>query len=183
MRRVHRARVDHFVRRSLSEIAVHEAGHAVLAWITGRKIERVWMVKDAQHARLLASPDHEFQTGSVVLAALPDDIDLQDPRCRVLAEREAMIALAGELAVIRHRGCRKGQSLNRADLARLTYLAAQAEASEEPLAPYLDRLALKTTLYLDVYWPFVEALARALLDRRDLTSRQVTDILRELWPH
>jgi hypothetical protein len=88
-----------------------------------------------------------------------------------------MIALAGELATIRRLGCRKGQSLNRGDLARLTYVAAQAEASKQPLESYLDRLVARTALYLDVYWPYVEKLADALLERRDLTSRQVADIL------
>jgi Peptidase M50B-like len=61
MRRAHLGRIDDKVRRSLLDIAFHEAGHAVLAWITGRKIERISMVTDAQHARLLAYPDHEVQ--------------------------------------------------------------------------------------------------------------------------
>jgi hypothetical protein len=178
MRRAHLGRIDDKVRRSLLDIAFHEAGHAVLAWITGRKIERVSMISDVQHARLLACPDHEVQAGSVVLAPLPREVDLRDPRYRVLAEREAMIALAGELATIRRRGSRKGQSLNRGDLARLTYVAAQAEASKEPLESYLDRLVARTALYLDVYWSYVEKLADALLERRELTGRQARGILR-----
>jgi hypothetical protein len=68
--------------------------------------------------------------------------------------------------------------MSRGDLEGLTYAAAHVARSQEPLDSYLHRLAAKTSQYLDRYWNQVEALAKALLQRRVLSGRQVMAILR-----
>jgi ATP-dependent Zn protease len=88
-----------------------------------------------------------------------------------------MISLAGQLAVIRLRGCRGKQVLGKSDLEGLDHTAAHAG---ERLNTYLDRLAARTAQYLDLYWAHIVALADALLDRRKLSGKQVTDILRNV---
>jgi hypothetical protein len=167
-------------RRRLLEIAIHEAGHLVLAWVTGRKIVRASIVTDAQYAKLRLRPEHGIPAGCTDLAPLPPGIDLTDHRYRVLAGREAMIALAGQLAVIRLRGCRRKEALSQGDLEGLSYAATHAGVSKRGLNSYLDVIASRTALYLDVFWPHVEVLADALLCRRELAGQQVASILRAL---
>jgi hypothetical protein len=177
MQRGRRVRVAVFGGPSLLEIAFHEAGHAVLAWVTGRKIERVSMVTDAQYARLRPFPTRSVPAGCLVVAPLPAGVDLLDERYRRLAEREAMIALAGELAVSRLRGSCRAKGLSRGDLDALTYAAFHAGDSPGCLDSQLSRIAAQTALYLEVYWSHVEALADALLRRRNMSGRQVIAIL------
>lgn len=168
------------VRQHLSEIAIHEAGHAVLAWITGRRILQVSMVTDLDYSQLRSHRERTTQAGCIDLAPLSDGANLHEGKYRVLAEREAMIALAGDLAVFRFRGCRWRKNLSAGDLEGLTYAATHAGASQERLNSYLDRLASRTVLYLEVFWAHVEALAKALMHRREMTGQQVTAFLREV---
>ncbi len=160
--------------QKLREIAIHEAGHAVLAWVTGRRIVRLSMVSDEQD--LNVHPVYGVEAGSLMVGPLPPGIDLRKER--ILAEREAMIALAGELAAIRFRGSDTKKELSRSDLEGLTYIAAHSGESEERLSSCLDRLAALTALYLEVYWRHVEVLAEALMNSRELTGQEVTDVLR-----
>lgn len=74
------------------------------------------------------------------------------------------------------RGYRRRKHLNQADLDGLVYVGAHA--GREGLDPYLDRLAARTALYLDVCWGHVEILVDALLRRLKLTGEQVGEILR-----
>jgi hypothetical protein len=177
MKSENRKRITRFDRSSLIDIAIHEAAHAVLAWVTGRRIERLSMVSDEQYSRLPSMPD--AHAGCLVVGPLPPGVDLRHEKYRVLAEREAMIALAGKLASFRYRGAsRWDMVLTQSDLEGLSFAASHAGESQEHLNLYLDRLAAKTTQYLDAYWSHVEALADALLSRRKLTGKQVVTILR-----
>jgi hypothetical protein len=172
-----RKRITRFDRSNLIDIAIHEAAHAVLAWVTGRRIERLAMVSDEQYSRLPSMPD--ARAGCLVVGPLPPGVDLKDEKYRVLADREAMIALAGKLASLRYRGASRWDVvLTQSDLEGLSFAASHAGDSQERLNSYLDRLAAKTTQYLDAYWPHVEALADALLRHRVLSGEQVMTILR-----
>jgi hypothetical protein len=171
-----RSRIDRIGRARLRDIAVHEAGHGVLAWVTGRKIVRAGMVSDAEFAGL--RPRRVVRAGFLVVAPLPRGVDLRDRRYRVLPEREAMITLGGNLALLRSRGSGRRVGLSRGDLEALSFAASQAGQSQESLDSYLDRIASRAALYLEANWRRVEALADALLRRRVLTGRQVATILR-----
>jgi hypothetical protein len=170
----HRRKFDWFAHRELLALASHEAGHATVAWITGRKLLLVSILQDAPYG-WGTDAKHGVEAGCAMLSPLPAGLDLGEPKHRALAEREAMVALAGELAEARFRG-RRRKHLNQADLDGLTYVGAHA--GREGLDPYLDRLAARTALYLDIYWRHVEVLADALLRRLRLTGQQVGEILR-----
>jgi hypothetical protein len=72
-------------------------------------------------------------------------VDLKDEKYRVLAEREAMIALAGSLASLRYRGApRRDLVFSQSDLEGLSFAAAHTGESQEELNSNLDRLAAKT---------------------------------------
>jgi hypothetical protein len=171
----HRGRIDWFAYRELLALAYHEAGHAILAWATGRKLLLVSILLDPPYGSG-ADPKHGVEAGCVMLSPLPSNLDLREPKHRALAEREAMISLSGELAEARFRGHRRRTHLNQADLDGLTYVGAHA--GREGLDPYLDRLAARTALFLDIYWRHVEVLVDALLRRLRLTGQQVGEILR-----
>src|SRR4051812_5862531 len=95
-----------WVRRlgmSLDEIAIHEAAHATIAWVTGRGVLGVSMVTDAQFRMLGRHPRRGTPLGRTDFPPLPA-LSLDDRRYRLLAEREAMIGLSGDLAVRKLRG-------------------------------------------------------------------------------
>ena len=170
-------KVDWFAQRELLALLFHEAGHCVLAWATGRKLLLVSILVNASDEPG-ADPNDEVEAGCVLLPPLPGHLDLSESRHRALAEREVMIALAGGLAEARFRGRRRRKHLSPGDLNGLVY--AGAHAGREGLEPYLDRLAARTAVLLDLYWGHVEALADALflVGPREVTGEQVAAILR-----
>ena len=174
-----RKRITRFDRSNLIDIAIHEAAHAVLAWVTGRRIVRLSMVSDEQYSRLPSMPD--ARAGCLVVGPLPPGVDLKDEKYRVLADREGMIALAGSLASLRYRGAtQRKMVLTQSDLEGLSFAASHAGESQERLNSDLDRLAAKTSQYLDAYWMHVKVLANALLRHRVLSGKQVVTILRRV---
>jgi hypothetical protein len=130
-----------------------------------------------QFAGLRRHPGDEVQAGCLLLAPLPAGVDLRDDKHRILAEGEAMISLAGDLAQFRLRGSRWRKELSGSDLLGLGWTAAHSGKSPGQLDSHLDRLAAKVVHYLEIFWPRVEALAGALLHVRELRGRQVTAIL------
>ena len=86
--------------------------------------------------------------------------------------------MSGDLAVWRYRGTPLKKAPTASDLTMVSYAAALAGDSQESLDVYLDRIAARTRLYLDVYWEGVTAVASELLDRRSLSGGDVVDLLR-----
>src|SRR4051812_15984182 len=73
-------------------VAYHEAGHAVVAVLLGRHVLRVSIVPD------------DRSSGRVIFPPILADTSPQRADFRSVADRDAVIAIAGDLAVIRHRG-------------------------------------------------------------------------------
>ena len=148
-------------KRGFREVAYHEAGHATMAWILGREVVRVSIFPDL--IRKSDSPNSRqvgLTLGETWLKPLPPGIDLSTPKHRALAEREALVALAGNIAALKHRGQPRNMHLPFADLKGIGYAAAHMGGSQERLNAYLDGLASKAWLYLEVFWDQVQTVAR-----------------------
>jgi hypothetical protein len=92
---------------------------------------------------------------------------------RLLVEREAMISLAGDLAVWKFRGTPLKKAPTESDLTMVSHAASLVGDTQGGIGAYLDRIAARTRLYLDVYWEGVMAVAAELLDRRSLSCSEV----------
>ena len=136
------------------------------------------MVTDARFARIIRRPRPDTLIGRTLLRPLClSDVTIH----RLLIEREAMIGLAGDLAVWKYRGTPLGYTPD-SDLTAVSYAAALAGDTQESFDYYLDRIAARARLYLDVYWEGVLAVAAELLDRRRLSGGDVVDLLRRCRP-
>src|SRR3954471_8164592 len=78
---------------SLGEITIHEAAHATIAWILGRRVLGVSMVTDSQFRMLRRHSRHGISLGCTCFTHL-SALSPVDRHYRLLAEREAMIGLA-----------------------------------------------------------------------------------------
>jgi hypothetical protein len=87
------------------------------------------------------------------------------------------VALAGSLAQLKRRGQHWQLRLSLSDLQGIGYAAAHV--AQEPLNAYLDGLASKTWLYLEVFWDQAVRVAGALLRRRTLTGEELSTLLRQ----
>jgi hypothetical protein len=166
-------------RESLVDVAYHEAGHAVMACILGREVERVSIFHDARNGSSSWISPTGATRGETRLMPHHPRIDLSSPKYKALAEREALVALAGNLAQLKHQGEPHDMHLALSDLDGIGYAAAHVGGSSDRLNAYLDRLALKTRLYLDVFWDKVERVADALLRCRTLSGEELSTLLRQ----
>jgi hypothetical protein len=159
------------------DLAYHEAGHVVLAVLCGRKAMSVSITDDPRRALVRSDRRSQVTLGLTLLEPLPPGVDLCSPDYRALAEREGLIALAGDLAMFRNRGRRWAKDLSRDDLNGLSYAAIHARASHHEVEGTLDRIARRVGLLLDLYWPRVTAVAEALLRHGSLTGGELAKLL------
>jgi hypothetical protein len=146
--------------------AIHEAAHAVVAWATGKVILRVTIISDG------SSEAHtEF-------GPLPSNISLELPRHRALAEREVLIGLAGIMAERKSLGQKWHPDPSGSDLEHVGSIFSHASRSGVPLDRYLNRMAARVSVLLDLYWPRVKIIASALLRRGELAGKEVRELLK-----
>ena len=163
---------------SLREIAVHEAAHGLLAWVTGRPILGLAMVTDAAYDQIARRPRPGASWGRAYFPGPPASISKGRHR-RTLADREAMVSLAGDLAVRMYRGTSLRKQPTDTDLDAVVHAAALAVAAGEDAEAHLGLLVSKTVLLLNVYWDRLLVLADALLARRRLTGADIADLLQD----
>lgn len=144
--------------------AYHEAGHAVVAYRLGAEVRHVTIV-----------PDHDsrghFAHGDL-FCALGRGSD------RANLERAIKICLAGPLAQKRFRRrsyCRRN---GRQDYDCATGLARYlaGSAGEREFLRYQER---RTHALVEHYWNEIELVARALLERDELSGTEVKNIIEE----
>jgi hypothetical protein len=147
--------------------AIHEAAHAIVAWATGRRIILVKIIRE------------KFSPPRIEFDRLPVHINLESPRNRASAERETMTGLGGVLAERKFLGQGWRSPPSPTDFSSISSLAVHALRSGEPLESYLDRIAARVSVLLDLYWSHVKTIALALLDRGELSGREVHALLRD----
>jgi ATP-dependent Zn protease len=144
--------------------AYHEAGHAVVAYHLEAEVRHVTIV-----------PDH-FSRGYFVSGNL-----FCAPGCgsdRANLERAIKICLAGPLAQQRFRRRSYCRRIGRQDYDCATGLARYlaGSAGEREFLRYQER---RTKSLVDHYWSDIERIARALLERDELSGTEVKNIIEE----
>jgi len=148
--------------------AYHEAGHAVMATILGRKIKKV-TVKPRQ-----------IQTGGIRLGVCELGAG-RDRSSKDALEDEALILLAGMVAEAKLTGhyCKLGASQ---DLRQASAILQARGGSESQTQRLLQRILNKAEHLLSgpVYVEAIEIVAKELVDRTVISGRTVRHIVSEL---
>jgi hypothetical protein len=163
---------------AISSTAYHEAGHAVVTFLEGRRVTKVTIEPEGN---CLGSTEHENFLRDV------QDCNGITPHQRVQLLAATRMRLAGEIAQRKAhpRSVRSahGES-DRQDAMRCMELLLDAErlsgrsGSIELLEAYLKVGHLEASLTLERWWFLVERLAAELLGRRTMTGQEVEALLR-----
>ena len=158
--------------RDVARVAYHEAGHVVAAFLTGAAIESVDIISDGDNLGTMRSRPlpRWFQP----------DIDV-DSKTRHLIEREVIVCFAGQEAERRYSGRvvpgRASQHYQQ-DYQTAVNVADYAAGGDET-GPFCEWLRVRAKgLVTRVHWPLVEAVASELVKHRQLTARQIREVIR-----
>jgi hypothetical protein len=153
--------------------AYHEAGHVVVAWCLGKRVLRATIVPDDVSAgRVDIEPEAPSTCDAIVRG------DRWDP-ARLQAEKLVMVLQAGEAARRRYnsrsvRRCHFQDDRQRC--VTILRIYAPDEEKRDVMPHYL--LLRKWTIYLiEQNWHLVEAVAKALLERRELSDIQILNAI------
>jgi hypothetical protein len=149
-------------------IAFHEAGHAVACFEEGIRIRDVSIESNVESDGRVT---HRSPLGV--------NLDLDSShRSRLKVERRVRVCLAGPIAHRRFskRSYRDFQGADDHKLA--SELLVKIVGSMEELEAYLNLLSIQADALVTLQWGQVKAVARALVDRRVLSGREVAEIIR-----
>jgi fido (protein-threonine AMPylation protein) len=152
--------------------AYHEAGHSVMALLQGIRVSS---------ATIIPAKDFHGQvrTAAVPLEGKNLEIDHIPPRIRDRLEKYARYLLAGDIAQRRfdRYSVRTWQAHDDRHNA-VAHLEPLAGSGRE-IQAWLDLLSIQTEQLIEFWWFRVEAMAKALLDRKHLSSTEIRRIDRE----
>ena len=149
--------------------AFHEAGHAVMAELCGRRVTEVEIVGDREHAGMVHS-----------LAFPPDPADGVSQTAEAKdVERHLKIILAGTVAEAMVAG-RDGWDETSEDLDAAVRLGMRLVDDCEDVLPLLEDIGAEVERVLREHWPAVEEVARELLDRKALDGSEVRKLLAKI---
>lgn len=154
-------------------IAIHEAGHAVVAWFDGQPVEIVTIV-----------PGEGYSGRAMLADTIPDGLEsvaqedcargaavaIAGPEANAIAGQDYEAFVAARVQFGGYRWAPSGEDRSTA----LLYLGDDAAA--------LEILAAQVSAELQDRWAHVEALAGALLERKTLTRSAIEGILGPLPP-
>jgi hypothetical protein len=162
--------------KMLESTAYHEAGHAVAAYDVRLRTKALSIVPNDGENTLGHHIGRPYFTG------MPHpDISEIPPRMWRRLEHRAMVCLAGPAAQRRFNPSGFRHSHAQGDYHQavdfLSYLSGSNEAVEAHL--HLVELRAKELIEADIHWAEIEALAAALLERKELSSTEVRQIIEE----
>jgi hypothetical protein len=153
-------------------VAYHEAGHAVMHGCLRLRVPGATIVPDGDSA------GHVKGTRQRPSAWIAVDRGNRWHRSRFLAEKQVMILQAGEAAQRRYnpRSVRRRHYEN--DLFKCVALLRKYAPQEKPDARHHCLLLYQWAVSLiEQHWHLIEAVARALLARRELSGSQVRAVI------
>jgi hypothetical protein len=162
----------------LPVVAYHEAGHAVMASLVGRKVECATIEPEGMTA------GHPVHDRSVLVARGNGEERLGSQRKPLLEEviREVMVDYAGVLAQAKFTGAPPNPAVAHIDMdAATTILQRYCGPHKKKirlLAEYGKECA-QTELEQSVVWSEVSAVAEALLSKRTLNGSAFTEALQD----
>jgi hypothetical protein len=154
-------------------IAYHEAGHAVVSFCLGVRVRRATIVPDDDSAGHVQNEREKPSTYN--------GIDRGDPwhPSRLRAEKRVMVLQAGEVAQRRYNPLSVRRGHFQDDRKKCVDLLRRYAPDEEKLdvMPHYRLLRHWTIYLIEQYWDLVEAVAKALLECRELSGTQVLDVI------
>lgn len=154
---------------SVELTAYHEAGHAVAAVVLRVGAVYASIVPDA----VMGTVGHVKHLG---WPGPPPDVEGDLARVRRHAEPRIILALAGVVAEKRHHGRRHNWIGANSDLRAATDLMGHF-VSPRQLQAYTDWMWARTEDLVELWWPQIEAVATALLDRRTMRGREIREVM------
>jgi hypothetical protein len=159
-------------KSTLWATAYHEAGHAVAAMAYGKGIRR-------QGATII--PNLRGAAGSVYMTMhIPGDpsVDSLTRRMRLRIEEDVMVMLAGGIAQRCFRPSSVRNHHGRSDRDAAYDLLMHTVADERELQAYWRLLIVRTENFvrLPVRWRQIEAAAKALMEKKTLTSAELRQV-------
>jgi hypothetical protein len=154
--------------------AYHEAGHAVVSLCLGLGVGRATIVPDDVSAGHVDIEPEEPSTCDAIVRG-----DRWHP-ARLQAEKRVMVLQAGEVARRRYNS-RSVRLCHFQDDRRKCFTILRNYAPDEEKRDVMPHYLLlrKWTIYLlEQNWYLVEAVAKALLEDRELSGPQVLDVIR-----
>ena len=154
----------------LASTAYHEAGHAVVAWRLGLKINAISIV-----------PSSDGSLGRIYHSNPLRGIDLElneSMRARARAENAIMVFLAGPIAQRRFNphGFRRYHASTDWEAAAKLLLRIAGESPKAARA-YWTLLEEWTTGMVSSSWVEIETLAEAVLERQSLNASQIRRVI------
>jgi hypothetical protein len=155
----------------VQELAYHEAGHAVAQIEFKHSFKHVTIVRT------------EPPLGHVEPGRKPKSINLDSylpPRAARWIEDEILICLAGPAAEFRIKG-RYNWRGARGDMDRVFELTNYLHGDNEIIGLYLKYMIAraKGQVVSQFWWPQIDALAKALVERQQLTSKQARKVCKQ----
>jgi Peptidase family M41 len=170
------------IERDPGPIAYHEAGHAVL----GILMDRRRLIRVEVRARFLATND---TLGRVEWAPDRASFDHFGKRNREVIEARIMVVMAGPIAESVHRGRKRLLPLRESDLRAATQLGlfqcggiglCVTGKDNIILQRYLEWLTERSRFAVRELWDQIDHVAKALIERRELSGRDVKLLLAEV---
>lgn len=177
--------------------AYHEAGHAVVGVVVGRKIETVHIRENREYDPARPETLEWISGGQTTYKRHPANVNLfsSNPRNREWAEKVIMTSLAGALAQGKFYQRHSWRRLSETDrlpveqlgsvhaggmeVMMLANMANVQEEMNESRRLYLNWLAYRTSVILDRLWPEVELVAAKLLEQTELGGKEVERLVNE----
>ena len=160
------------ITKKLQATAYHEVGHAVMNWILHRRMTGTTIIPSDDGSTL----------GCVVKGSMPSfNPELNnDARTRRYAEREILSLFAGEAAEAYFKGRHNWQGSSQ-DHSCAIDMALWICGGIEEAEAYLKWLYIRPRKMITgrMYWPFVEAVAAALLDHCHLSAKEIHQAIRD----
>lgn len=158
-------------RKKLECTAYHEAGHAIVAFVTHRRFKYVTIVPKLQGNML-----GHIMYGSLGKEFMPDLGIGHNLRYKV--EREVILNFAGHAAESMFTGKRRTPGAG-ADFDSAATIAACVTGGFEETEAYINWLMARARGIVRHYWGCVEALAEALMKQHTISYRETCTIIRE----
>jgi hypothetical protein len=155
----------------LARTAIHEAGHAFVAWRLDVRLHRVTVKPDGDY---LGSVRHGRTHNA-------DEWYGADDRAQGRIAREVRIAYAGALAVKRAFPGSRWRVGAEGDFGRAADIISHFYEVERAQYLWSSLLMLETEALLNWAWFAVEALAAALVARQTLTGREAREVIQQAF--
>jgi hypothetical protein len=144
-------------KKELARIAYHEAGHAVMHLINKKRFKKITTIPNDKHL------------GAVMDYGVNDWAPSYNP------DKEVMIYFAGEIAENKYSGKKRIKYHGCAGTALDIGLSIYGEG--ETCNAYLTYLFYHTKDYVDSYWSAIDALAKKLIEKREIGYFEAREIV------